>query len=81
MNHEIDAKLIVQALLQREESVDLPAALQDAGQLILIEGSMEMVSYTLTGNDEDIRLAFGSTSYGAGRAMNRQQVLPNWVGR
>lgn len=61
--------------------LDLPAVLRDAGQPVLIGGSMGTASYILVGTEQGMRLAFGSACHGAGRAMSRQQALRNWNGR
>ena len=60
---------------------DLPAALRDAGQPVLIGGSMGTGSYVLAGTRESETRAFGSACHGAGRAMSRHQALRNWKGR
>jgi tRNA-splicing ligase RtcB len=60
---------------------DLPAALRDAGQPVLIGGSMGTGSYVLAGTKESEALAFSSACHGAGRAMSRHQALKNWQGR
>ncbi|MFZ5523348.1 MAG: RtcB family protein [Pseudomonadota bacterium] len=60
---------------------ELPAALRDAGQPVLIGGSMGTSSYILAGTEQGMRLAFGSACHGAGRAMSRHQALRNWNGR
>ncbi len=60
---------------------DLPAALRDAGQPVLIGGSMGTASYILAGTEQGMQLAFGSACHGAGRAMSRHQALRNWNGR
>jgi tRNA-splicing ligase RtcB len=60
---------------------DLPEALRDAGQPVLIGGSMGTASYILAGTKESMQLAFGSACHGAGRAMSRHQALRNWSGR
>ena len=60
---------------------DLPPALRDAGQPVLIGGSMGTASYILAGTGESMRHAFGSACHGAGRAMSRHQALRNWSGR
>ena len=59
---------------------DLPAALREAGQPVLIGGSMGTSSYILAGTEQGMRLAFGSACHGAGRAMSRHQALRNWNG-
>jgi tRNA-splicing ligase RtcB (3'-phosphate/5'-hydroxy nucleic acid ligase) len=60
---------------------DLPHALRDAGQPVLIGGSMGTASYILAGTDQGMQLAFGSACHGAGRAMSRHQALRSWKGR
>ena len=60
---------------------DLPRELRDAGQPVLIGGSMGTASYILAGTEQGMRLAFGSACHGAGRAMSRHQALRNWNGR
>ena len=60
---------------------DLPAALRDAGQPVLIGGSMGTGSYVLAGTAESEARSFGSACHGAGRAMSRHQAMRNWKGR
>ncbi|MFI4868168.1 MAG: RtcB family protein [Steroidobacterales bacterium] len=60
---------------------DLPETLRDAGQPVLIGGSMGTSSYVLTGTNASERLAFSSACHGAGRAMSRHQALRTWKGR
>ena len=60
---------------------DLPAAYRDAGQPVLIGGSMGTDSYVLAGTKESEALAFSSACHGAGRAMSRHQALRQWHGR
>jgi tRNA-splicing ligase RtcB len=60
---------------------DIPEALRDAGQPVLIGGSMGTGSYVLAGTKESEALAFSSACHGAGRAMSRHQALRNWQGR
>jgi tRNA-splicing ligase RtcB len=60
---------------------DLPAAFRDAGQPVLIGGSMGTGSYVLAGTRESEALAFSSACHGAGRAMSRHQALKTWQGR
>jgi tRNA-splicing ligase RtcB len=59
---------------------DLPVALRDAGQPVLIGGSMGTASYILVGTEQGMQRAFGSACHGAGRAMSRHQALRNWNG-
>ena len=60
---------------------DIPAAFRDAGQPVLIGGSMGTGSYVLAGTKESEALAFSSACHGAGRAMSRHQALKTWQGR
>ncbi|MBI3480425.1 MAG: RtcB family protein [Nitrosomonadales bacterium] len=60
---------------------DLPVALRDVGQPVLIGGSMGTASYILAGTEQGMQQAFGSACHGAGRAMSRHQALRNWNGR
>ncbi len=60
---------------------DLPRELRDAGQPVLIGGSMGTASYILAGTEEGMQHAFGSACHGAGRAMSRHQALHKWSGR
>jgi len=60
---------------------DLPAAFRDAGQPVLIGGSMGTGSYVLAGTKASEALAFSSACHGAGRAMSRHQALKTWQGR
>jgi len=60
---------------------DIPAALRDAGQPVLIGGSMGTASYVLAGTAEGEARSFGSACHGAGRAMSRHQAMRSWKGR
>jgi tRNA-splicing ligase RtcB len=60
---------------------DIPEVLRDAGQPVLIGGSMGTGSYVLAGTQESEALAFSSACHGAGRAMSRHQALRTWQGR
>ncbi len=60
---------------------DIPEAFKEAGQPVLIGGSMGTASYILAGTDLGMGLAFGSACHGAGRAMSRHQALHRWSGR
>jgi tRNA-splicing ligase RtcB (3'-phosphate/5'-hydroxy nucleic acid ligase) len=60
---------------------DEQAFRRDAGQPVLIGGSMGTGSYVLAGTRESEALAFGSACHGAGRAMSRHQALRTWKGR
>lgn len=60
---------------------DLPPALQEIGQPVLIGGSMGTASYVLVGTSQSMNAAFGSSCHGAGRAMSRHQATKRWKGR
>jgi tRNA-splicing ligase RtcB len=60
---------------------DLPIDLRDAGQPVLIGGSMGTGSYVLAGTPRGEKAAFSSACHGAGRAMSRHQALKLWHGR
>lgn len=60
---------------------DLPPALRDAGQPVLIGGTMGTASYILAGTSTSMDLAWGSACHGAGRSMSRRQALKQWQGR
>jgi tRNA-splicing ligase RtcB len=60
---------------------ELPAALREAGQPVLIGGSMGTGSYVLAGTRESETRAFSSACHGAGRAMSRHQAQRTWQGR
>jgi tRNA-splicing ligase RtcB (3'-phosphate/5'-hydroxy nucleic acid ligase) len=60
---------------------ELPPALREAGQPVLIGGSMGTGSYVLAGTQESEARAFSSACHGAGRAMSRHQALRTWKGR
>jgi len=60
---------------------DVPEALRDAGQPVLIGGSMGTASYILRGTESGMRQAFGSACHGAGRSMSRRAAAKRWRGR
>jgi tRNA-splicing ligase RtcB len=60
---------------------DLPAALRNVGQPVLIGGSMGTASYVLVGTADSEARSFASSCHGAGRAMSRHQALKQWSGR
>jgi tRNA-splicing ligase RtcB len=60
---------------------DLPLALREAGQPVLIGGSMGTSSYVLVGTREGEERSFASACHGAGRAMSRHQASRTWNGR
>ena len=52
-------------------SAFIPAAYKEAGQPVLIPGSMGTASYVLVGNEQAMKETFGTVCHGAGRAMSR----------
>ena len=60
---------------------DIPAALRDVGQPVIIGGSMGTGSYILAGTKQSEQLAFSSACHGAGRAMSRHQATKRWHGK
>ncbi len=60
---------------------DLPARYREAGQPVIIGGSMGTGSYILAGTREAETRSFSSASHGAGRQMSRHQALKQWHGR
>jgi tRNA-splicing ligase RtcB len=52
----------------------LPEELREAGQPVLIPGSMGTCSYILAGTELAMEETFGSSCHGAGRAMSRTQA-------
>lgn len=59
----------------------LPSAYREAGQPVIIGGTMGTRSWVLAGTSEAERLAFGSACHGAGRAMSRNAAKRRWRGR
>jgi len=59
----------------------LSPELRQAGQPVLIGGTMGTASYILAGSKEGMSLAFGSACHGAGRNMSRRQATKQWQGR
>jgi tRNA-splicing ligase RtcB len=59
---------------------DVPATLRDAGQPVLIGGSMGTCSYILAGTKDSEQKSFSSACHGAGRAMSRRQATKQWRG-
>ena len=60
---------------------DLPAALREIGQPVLIGGTMGTASYILVGTRESEALSFSSSCHGAGRSMSRHRAMKQWRGR
>lgn len=59
---------------------DLPEDLRNAGQPVLIGGTMGTASYILAGTRRSMSLAYGSACHGAGRNMSRRQATRQWHG-
>lgn len=59
---------------------DLPEDLRDAGQPVLIGGTMGTASYVLAGTTQGADLAFSSACHGAGRALSRRAATKRWHG-
>jgi tRNA-splicing ligase RtcB len=85
--HEIDGEM-KQVYVHRKGATraygpghaDLPPALRDAGQPVLIGGTMGTASYILAGTEQGMAQAFGSACHGAGRNMSRRQATRQWHG-
>jgi tRNA-splicing ligase RtcB len=60
---------------------DLPRALAETGQPVLIGGSMGTASYVLAGTRHSMTKAFASACHGAGRGMSRHEATRRWNGR
>ncbi|MEE9140758.1 MAG: RtcB family protein [Alphaproteobacteria bacterium] len=60
---------------------DMPEALREVGQPVLIGGTMGTASHILVGTPESEALSFASACHGAGRAMSRHAALKRWRGR
>ena len=58
----------------------LPGRYKDAGQPVIIGGSMGTGSYLLAGVASSEERAWSSASHGAGRAMSRTQAARRWHG-
>jgi tRNA-splicing ligase RtcB len=54
---------------------------RDAGQPVLIPGSMGTYSYVLAGTEEAMAQSFGSTCHGAGRVLSRAKANKKAKGR
>ncbi|WP_018125369.1 RtcB family protein [Desulfovibrio oxyclinae] len=58
----------------------LPEDIREAGQPVLIGGSMGSASYILAGTQEAMRKSFGSANHGAGRALSRTEAKRKFDG-
>src|SRR5690606_20466410 len=61
-------------------SPEVPPPLRDAGQPVLVGGSMGTASYILAGTESGEDLALSSACHGAGRAMSRSQARKRFHG-
>jgi tRNA-splicing ligase RtcB len=59
----------------------IPEPFREAGQPVLIGGTMGTASYVLAGTASGMDIAFGSACHGAGRAMSRHAAKKRWQGR
>ncbi len=59
---------------------EIPKAYMNAGQPVLIGGTMGTYSYILAGTREGMEKAFGSACHGAGRRMSRAKAKKTWKG-
>ena len=60
---------------------ELPYEYAQAGQPVLIGGSMGTASWVLAGSAGTEERAYGSSCHGAGRAMSRHEATKRWHGR
>jgi len=60
---------------------ELPEALRQVGQPVLIGGSMGTSSYVLCGTARSEQQAFSSACHGAGRSISRHEALRRYKGR
>jgi tRNA-splicing ligase RtcB len=83
--HEVDGE-DVETLVHRKGATrafpaghpQVPAAYRDAGQPVLLPGSMGTHSYVLAGGERSMDLTFGSTAHGAGRLKSRTQAKKDY---
>jgi tRNA-splicing ligase RtcB len=59
----------------------LPGVYRNAGQPVLIGGTMGTASFVLAGTAESEAVAFSSSCHGAGRRMSRHEATRRWRGR
>ncbi|HOK35153.1 MAG TPA: RtcB family protein [Candidatus Pacearchaeota archaeon] len=60
---------------------ELPEDYREIGQPVIIGGTMGTYSFILRGTEKGMKLAFGSASHGAGRAMSRTKAKKIWRGQ
>ena len=63
------------------QTPELPHGYKNAGQPVLIGGTMGTASYILAGNAASEHRAFSSACHGAGRSMSRHAATRHWSGR
>jgi len=59
---------------------EIPEIYRNAGQPVIVPGSMGTSSYVLTGTQTAMEETFGSVCHGAGRVMSRTQGIKKWNG-
>ncbi|GAB7023010.1 RtcB family protein [Salidesulfovibrio brasiliensis] len=59
----------------------LPVDIREAGQPVLIGGSMGSASYILAGTEAAMQKSFGSANHGAGRSLSRTDAKKLFKGR
>ncbi len=60
---------------------ELPEEFSNAGQPVLIGGTMGTSSHILAGNPGNEKLSFASACHGAGRSMSRRKARKMWKGK
>jgi len=60
---------------------EIPKALRDVGQPVIIGGTMGTSSYILVGSGEGEERSFSSACHGAGRSMSRHAATKLWRGQ
>lgn len=86
--HEIGGK-IKKVLIHRKGSTrafgsgreEVPEEYREIGQPVIIGGTMGTYSFILRGTEFGMKVAFGSSCHGAGRAMSRTQAKKRWWGK
>jgi len=53
---------------------EVPPAYRDVGQPVIIPGDMGRASYLLVGQENSMRMSFGTACHGAGRLMSRRKA-------
>jgi len=60
---------------------ELPPIYRNAGQPVIIPGSMGTASYVLVGKEHSLELSWGSTCHGSGRTMSRHAAIDRHRGQ